>query len=243
MSRTIADGPVAALVLDFDGTLYRGTAACLHYARGIAETLPAERRTPYLEAMERFLAGDGGVEAADGWEAAVLLAGGPSGASRAFGEQFARTRAFMLTDACELTVPPGLADLLERVQGRARRVLFSNTPSFGVMPLLERLGVTTLLDEIVCDSRKPYRFDARLAGLADALGIPPGSVLSIGDHYVNDIAPALAAGCATAYIDPFGVGPAGRADFSAPQLEELLEPIEAWVEEQSTVGSTQAVAG
>jgi FMN phosphatase YigB (HAD superfamily) len=242
MSQHVASGAVAALVWDLDGTLYRGTAACLHYARGIAETLPATRREAYLEAMKRFLAGKGGVDAADGWEAAVVLAGGTRGASRAFGEQFARSRDFMLTDACELTVPPGLRELLERVAGTARRVLVTNTPSYGVMPLLERLELTTLLDEIACDSAKPYRFDVRLGALADVLGIPRRAVLSIGDHYVNDIAPALAAGCATAYVDPFGVGPTGEADLSAAQLEDLLEAIEAWVDEQPAAEPARAVA-
>lgn len=242
MSRQDTSGPVAALVWDLDGTLYRGTAACRHYARGIAETLPAARREEYLESVERFLAGDGGVDAADGWEAAVVLAGGARGHSRAFGEQFARARDFMLTDGCELTVPSGLRGLLERLAGTARRVLVTNTPSYGVMPLLERLELTTLLDEIACDSDKPHRFDLRLTALADVLGIPRRSVLSIGDHFVNDIAPALAAGCGTAYVDPFGVGPSDRADFSATRLEEILEPIEAWVDEQPATEPTRVVA-
>jgi len=55
-------------------------------------------------------------------------------------------------------------------------------------------------------------------------------VLSIGDHFVNDIEPALAAGCATAYVDPFDVGPRGTADLEAARFEDLLEPIEDWLE-------------
>lgn len=224
--------PVAALVWDLDGTLYRGTAACRHYASGIAETMSEDRRDAYLEAVERFLGGAGGVEAADGWEAAVLLAGGERGASRAFGEAFARTRAFMLTEACELEVPRGVRELLEGVEGSVRRVLVSNTPSYGVLPLLDRLGVLGLFDEIVCDSAKPFRFDIRLRALADTLGLSCESVLSIGDHFVNDIEPALAGGCATAYVDPFDVGPRGRADLEGARFEDLVEPIEQWLEER-----------
>lgn len=233
----------AVLVFDFDGTLYRGPAACLHYARGIAETLEPARRGPYLEAMERFLAGGGGVEAADGWEAAVMLAGGERGASRAFAEPFARTREFMLTDACELEVPDGLPAFLERAAGTARRVLASNTPPSGVYPLLDRLGLLELLDEIVCDSAKPTGFSLRLGALADVAGLPRDAVLSIGDHFRNDVEPALAAGCATAYVDPFGAGPPGRADFEAPRLEELLGPIEAWLDGWQAPAAARAVAG
>ncbi len=225
-------GISAVLVWDLDGTLYRSAAACLHYAQGIAETLEEPARAPYVEAMERYLSGAGGVEASDGWEAAVVLAGGGRGASRAYGDAFARTRVFMLSDACELEVPDGLRELLERVGDRARRVLVTNTPSFGVMPLLERLDLLGSFDEISCDSAKPNRFEIRLRAFADVNGVAPQNVLSIGDHFVNDIQPALNAGCTAAYVDPFGVGPAGRAQLEAPRFEDLLEPIERWVEDR-----------
>lgn len=234
--------PVAALVWDLDGTLYRGAAACRHYARGIAATLAEDRRQAYLEAVERFLGGGGGVAAADGWEAAVVLAGGERGASRAFGDAFARTRAFMLTQECELEVPEGVPELLERSGGRARRVLVSNTPSYGVLPLLDRLGALGLFDEIVCGAAKPHRFAVRLRALADVLDIPCEAVLSIGDHFVNDIEPALAAGCATAYVDPFGVGPHGKADLEGPRFEDLLGPVEEWLQARETAVPARAAA-
>ncbi|MGH3001115.1 MAG: HAD family hydrolase [Gaiellaceae bacterium] len=222
----------AVLVWDLDGTLYRSASACLHYAHGIAETLEEQKREPYVAAMERYLSGGGGVEASDGWEAAVVLAGGGRGASRAYGDAFARTRAFMLSAACELEVPEGLRELLERVAGRARRVLVTNTPSFGVMPLLERLDLLGSFDEISCDSAKPDRFELRLRAFADVNGVEPHDVLSVGDHFVNDIRPALDAGCTAAYVDPFGVGPSGRAHLEAPRFEDLLKPIESWVEDR-----------
>lgn len=228
---------IAALVWDLDGTLYRSTAACLDYAERVAARLEDSRREEYLAAMRRYLAGEGGVEASDGWEAAVVLAGGPRGVSRAYSEEFAATRAFMLTDACALEVPDGLPELLERVERRARRVLVSNTPAFGVLPLLDRIGLTGHFDEISCASAKPHRFAERLRGLADVLDVPPRSVLSIGDHFVNDIAPALEAGCSTAYVDPFNVGPQGRADLEAPRFEDLLAPIERWLDERSAVAA------
>lgn len=238
MTRTAS--PAAVLVWDLDGTLYRSGAACLHYARGIAETLEDGRRDAYLAAVERYLAGEGGIDAADGWEAAARLAGAQGGAWRTFGDAFAATRAFMLTDACDLEVPDGLPELLERLEGRVRRVLASNTPAYGVMPLLERLEVTGLFDEICCDSAKPFGFARRLRAYAEMLDLPAGAVLSVGDHFVNDIAPALEAGCATAYVDPFRVGPRGRATLEAPRFEELLAPIEDWVaarDEQVGTGS------
>jgi FMN phosphatase YigB (HAD superfamily) len=218
----------AVVVWDLDGTVYRSAEACRHYARGIAAQLAEERRVAYLSALDAYLAGEGAVEASDGWEAAVVLAGGPRGASRAYADAFAWTRAFMLTEECTLGVADGLCEHLERSAGHARNVLMSNTPAFGVMTLLERLGLLGLFDEIVCHAEKPDRFPARLAALAQVHDVPHGAVMSVGDHFVNEIAPALALGCATAYVDPFHVGPAGRATFEATRLEDLLPSLEAW---------------
>jgi hypothetical protein len=89
-------------------------------------------------------------------------------------------------------------------------------------------SVLGLFDEIVCHAEKPDRFPARLAALAQVHDVPHGAVMSVGDHFVNEIAPALALGCATAYVDPFHVGPAGRATFEATRLEDLLPSLEAW---------------
>lgn len=221
--------PTAVVVWDLDGTVYRSTAACRHYARGIAAELAEDRRHAYLAALEDYLAGASGHVASDGWEAAVVLAGGPRGASRAYADAFARTRTFMLTDECGLEVPDGLVDLIEQRSDSTRQVLMSNTPAFGVTPLLERLGLLGLFDEIVCHAEKPERFAARLSALARVHDVPPAAVISIGDHFVNDIAPALAIGCTTAYIDPFRVGPNGHATFEAPRIEDLLPSLAAWL--------------
>lgn len=221
--------PTAIAVWDLDGTVYRSTEACRHYARGIAAELAEDRRHAYLAALDDYLAGASGNVASDGWEAAVVLAGGPHGASRMHADAFARTRAFMLTDECRLEVPDGLVELIEQGSDGTRQVLMSNTPAFGVMPLLERLGVLGLFDEIVCDAGKPGRFAARLRALARVHDLPPSAVISIGDHFVNDIAPALELGCATAYVDPFLVGPTGRATLEAPRIEDLLSALAAWM--------------
>ena len=233
--------PAAVLVWDLDGTLYRSAKACRHYGRGIADTLAADRREVYLASLDAYLSGQGGTDASDGWEAAVVLAGGPRGHSRAYADAFARTRAFMLTAECDLEVPRGLPELLERMDGVARRVLVTNTPAFGVMPLLERVGLLGVFDEISCASDKPNRFSVRLRGYSDAAGVAADAVLSVGDHFVNDIEPAIAAGFATAYVDPFHVGPRGEATMEAERVEELLPLIESWVE--TWAGAPLAEAG
>jgi len=219
----------AIVVMDLDGTVYRGQAPYRHYAELIGRSMAPDERRAYLEALEQFIAGESRVPAADGWEAAVVLAGGPEGNSIAFHEAFLETRRFMLQDTCELEVPPGMMGFLEQARARARLVLASNTPAPYVFPLLQRLGLGSCFDEVCCGAEKPSRFGPRLVAWAEIFGLPLRSVMSVGDHFVNDIAPALAAGCTTAYIDPFGVGPVGQATFAGPDFEGLVQPLSNWI--------------
>ena len=115
------------------------------------------------------------------------------------------------------------------MRSASRHVLVTNTPSFGVYGLLQRLGVAGCFDEVVCEAVKPAFLPARLSGAAAVYSLEMRSVLCIGDHFGNDVAPALAAGAAGAYINAYGAGPTGKADFEGPVLEAMLPGIEAWV--------------
>jgi len=216
------------VVWDFDGTVYTGPAPCMRYAEEIALTMAPRDRPAYLAAVRAFLAGEGGVDASDGWEAVVRLAGEKGGTGQAYAQQFAATRQYMQSEACPLIVPEGLLGLLERLRPLARLVLVSNTPATGVLPLLERLGLSCAFDEIVCEAGKPEGFVERLRCWDELAGPGPAGVLSVGDHFVNDIAPALRARCAAAYIDPFAVGPKGLATMEAASLDLLAGKIEKW---------------
>jgi FMN phosphatase YigB (HAD superfamily) len=217
----------AAFVFDFDGTIYRGNAPYRYYGERIAEELPPAEREPYLRKLAAWLEGDLDADAADGWEAAVVLARGSGGDGQGFGEAFRQTRVFMHTDACPLEVPSGLPELLGELAGQLRLVLVTNTPMPGVLPLLGRLGLAEAFDELCTRSGKPMGFERRLRALAEVLDVEPARVVSIGDHFRNDIAPAIAAGCTTVYIDPFRRGPTGRADLEVRRLEDALGPLRA----------------
>lgn len=223
----------AALVFDFDGTVYRGDAPYLYYGERIAEGMATDEREAYLASLRAWLAGDLDVDAADGWEAAVVLARGPGGDGQGFAQAFLETRAFMHTDGCPLEVPTGLPELLGELAGRLRLVLVTNTPMAGVLPLLGRLGLAEAFDELCTRSGKPAGFTRRLGALAEVLGVEPSRVVSIGDHFRNDIAPAIEAGCTTVYVDPFGRGPDGRADLEVRRLEDALGPLRAMIEGSS----------
>lgn len=53
-------------------------------------------------------------------------------------------------------------------------------------------------------------------------GVPAHQVLSVGDNYTNDIAPARALGCRTAHVDPFGSAAGLPCDVRVPRMADLL---------------------
>ncbi|WP_035805115.1 HAD family hydrolase [Kitasatospora mediocidica] len=243
--------PHLVLVTDFDGTLYRGDAPIRYYAEQAAAELPSAARAELLDGVERYLAD--GVAAADrvadprqaaalraavdGWEVVAQLAG------QCFGVQlprlnaaFAATRVHMATADCALEVPADYAELLIELREQGVRVvLATNSPAAGLAELLDRLELRPLVDEVVSSTGKPAGLD-RL--LRRELGLDPeetgqarpasaARILSIGDHWRNDVAPAALLGAPCAYIDRFGRAD-GPATAAAPQIEGLLPALRTW---------------
>ncbi|MFI9274359.1 HAD family hydrolase [Kitasatospora sp. NPDC052896] len=249
------DGPDEPLVLvsDFDGTLYRGDAPIRYYAEQAAAGLPRDERAALLAGVEHYLAE--GVAAADsttdpvraaafraavdGWEVVAQLGRQRHGLGAAeLDSAFAATRVHMATPACELEVPTGYAELLAELRAHGVRVvLATNSPAAGLAELLTRLEVQPLVDEVISSTGKP----AGLRRLLRAeLGLAAGPeaerdtrvgaaerILSIGDHWHNDVAPAAELGAPCAYIDRFGRAD-GPATAVGVRIEELLPALRAW---------------
>jgi FMN phosphatase YigB (HAD superfamily) len=232
------------LVVDFDGTVYRGDEPVRRYARRIAAALPAPQAEHYLRVFERYLAEGVAAarqstdtveaaalrEAVDAWGAAHCLA------RRCFGvgldvteEAFRHSRQDMLDPGCELEVVAPLVTALTALRGTVRVVLATNSPRPGLEELLERMGVAGAFDDFVPGARKPDGLRRLLRReLGDGLRDRPWRLFSLGDHYFNDLAPAVEIGAAAGYIDRFGRAD-GPATVQAPVVERLLPAIHAWV--------------
>jgi FMN phosphatase YigB (HAD superfamily) len=256
-------GPV--LVTDFDGTLYRGDAPIRFYARHAAADLSAAGRTALLDAVERYLshgvaAADGAAHpdeaealrrAQDGWEAVAKVAIRRHAVTRqVLDRAFLATRSFMTTPGCALEVPAAYRDLLSELRaGGVRVVLATNSPPGGLDELLDRLGVRPLLDAVVSSTAKPAGLTrllrAELGGAVgpDGPGDPAAQIpaevaaraFAIGDHWVNDVEPALRLCVPGGYIDRYGRcdGPATAA---APDVEGLLPALRSWADDPAPAG-------
>jgi FMN phosphatase YigB (HAD superfamily) len=110
---------------------------------------------------------------------------------------FMATRAFMATDAFQLHLPPGMKTCLSSLRSAGLTlVAMSNSPVASVHDVFDELGIRPYFSTIVGDAGKPVGLSTWLSGVAD-----PNRLLSVGDNYVNDIEPALAAGAKALYID------------------------------------------
>jgi FMN phosphatase YigB (HAD superfamily) len=224
---------IRVLVLDFDGTAYRGDEPIMGYAGAVAARLDPGAGTRMVAMAQQFCAtgtvppGATSRQPEDGWDAVGLLATGLGMPPRPLRDAFDRARSDLVAGRYRIEAPGGLAEMLRRCRDGAgcRVVLASNSPQDSVTPVLIRLGLLGEFDAVVAGAGKP---DGLLAAAETvAAGVAATDVLSVGDHYVNDIAPAAAAGAATGYLNPYRLG--GRsATFSAPALEQMYPDIRRW---------------
>lgn len=232
-----ADGLARAhLIVDLDGTLYRGDAPIRWYAREIARSLGRADAAALSASVESYLdrsttepmlAG-----AVDGWSAVATLAldryaVDPGAAAVAF----LATRWALATGDCKVAVPPGFADFLAQLRPAVRVTLATNSPADGLAELLARLDVAAAFDEVISAAGKPAGLLRPIAEHGDP--DRPWRTASIGDHWPNDIAPALAVGAIGFYVDRFDRSD-GPAHARGATVEDLLSALRAWVDDAET---------
>ena len=220
-----ASQPLPLLILDFDGTVCLGNGPVLSYADAVTDFLPGEARPAFRDGVDAFLAHDPASPAyKDGYAAVASLAEGRVDA-RQLNQAYAQSRHRLATGQVEISTPPGLADFLAGLSGRAHRMVLTNAPLEGVGESLAALGLAGAIDAVVPDAGKPAGFTPLLPQLL--AGRPPRELMSVGDVWVNDIEPPALHGCATAFIDHFNHR-TGEANLRAPRFELLYPGINEW---------------
>jgi phosphoglycolate phosphatase len=179
--------PCDAVVFDLDGTLVdtfedlRGAVNAVRAARGLPPLALDEVRRHVGLGVRALLAG-------------TLPPGGPGDADAARADFLAHYRAHLV----DATRPyPGVVRTLDALSGCGLRLaVLSNKPQAATVELLDRLGLSRYLAGGAwgggrLPAMKPD--PAALRGVLDALGVPPGRALMVGDSDV-DLATARAAG-------------------------------------------------
>ncbi|KAB8291444.1 HAD family hydrolase [Bifidobacterium avesanii] len=226
------------VVFDFDGTVCLGAAPVWAYADAVFDHMTEPDAERARGELGRFLddpsAFPGCEDAYDVVQRAAARTGVPAETS---GEAYLASRHALAQGAFDVRAPEGLGAFLGRLADAGRAcVLVTNSPLIGLKETLARFGVLGLFDAILPGSGKPGGWpevirrligdkasDTDATNTADGRGERAHRLLSIGDHWVNDIAPVAAAGYATAYIhDPV---PGREPTFCAPRLADMTRDI------------------
>lgn len=206
------------IIFDFDGTIALGDGPVLAYAQQLAAELSAPES--FVDGIRRVLAA-GGADALDGYDA-VRRAGIEAGADAGhLSRAYLASRGQLGTEDAPITAPDGLAQFL--AEADADRILVTNAPDVRLAEALAALGFDGLFDRIVTSARKPTGIEKVLDELqADA------RVLSVGDIWHNDLAPAHRRGHATALVGDFS-DPDAEPTFRAATLTSLLPQLREWL--------------
>ncbi|UUL76737.1 hypothetical protein NG819_02920 [Pseudarthrobacter sp. Fe7] len=223
----VFDSPLPLLVLDFDGTICLGDGPVHAYAEAAARRLPAATSGPLLEALEHFLSNGPGCRPYPDGYAAVADLFGPHLHANQLNAAFTESRQRLASGDVAITPPPGLADFLDNLTGRALRVVVTNAPSSGVNESLRTLGLQAHIDAVRADAGKPAGFSELLPQMLRHRA--HYRLLSVGDIWENDLRLPHEAGCATAYIDRHN-HPSGPTTLQGPDFPSLYPAIDAWAE-------------
>lgn len=136
---------------------------------------------------------------------------------------FLAVREWMSGPDFTLAGTPGLRETLLALGRRGvARVLATNSPQPDSEVLLAKAGLAGTMDRCFFRCNKPAGMAAVVEAVCAAHSLRPPQVLSVGDNYVNDIAPARALGCHTVYLDVHGTAADEPCDQRLPGLQQLL---------------------
>ena len=213
------------IIFDFDGTIALGDGPVLAYAQQAADVIGAP--DGFVDGIRAALAA-GDPDSLDGYDAVRRAAEQLGADAEALGRAYLASRAQLGTPAAEITAPAGLADFLADAAAHAERVLVTNAPGIRLDEALGALGLAGLFDRIVSGAGKPDGLDVVLDALPDG-----ARVLSVGDIWVNDLAPVHRRGGATALVGDF---PDAAADptFRAADLTVLLPQLRDWLTDSAS---------
>lgn len=212
----------ATIVLDFDGTIALGTGPLEAYADAVASAAGdasfAEKARAAVAAFER-----GESAARDGYDVIGTLAREQGLDADALESAYQASRGMLGSEHAQITPPVGLAEFLTRVRAHARVVLATNAPGAGIQQVLDGWGVADAFDDMHFTVGKP-------TGLGQILraALAEGPVLSVGDIFEFDLAPAAELGAETALVGATAERSPALVTMRGRTIADLYGAIEAW---------------
>ncbi|MDT8859569.1 HAD family hydrolase [Alkalihalobacillus sp. MEB130] len=115
---------------------------------------------------------------------------------------YVATKEYMVTDQFTLEKLEGLREGLTQLKQDTQTVLVTNSDKDDVGRLLQELDLTDVFDHVVTSAQKPAQTTAIFKELLQQYEVDAAETVSIGDNFINEIAPALLLGMKGYYINP-----------------------------------------
>lgn len=209
------------ILWDFDGTLYRGIKPFTVYSSCILHLLGKEDSGEIGE-IERRLRDCNDFYGNDGYEIVGRYFSTVS--SHVMQIAYEQMREILLQHPEYVEVPEQLRIFLPKAKERSIMIVASNSPEPYVTPFLEKLNLKNYFPKIISKAAKPEGIIKIIKELPE-----DASLLSVGDHYTNDIAPALAMGRDAAFISNC-IRWNYKATIKGKKIEDVLPEIDKWIE-------------
>ncbi|MCT1904269.1 HAD family hydrolase [Oceanobacillus sojae] len=114
------------------------------------------------------------------------------------------TKEFMVSDDFTIEKLEGLRTYLLQLKEKTQIVLLTNSDREDVTRLLNELDLTNIFDHMITSAKKPAYTKKWMEHLIEQYEIESAEAVSVGDNFINEIAPALSLGMDAVYIQPHG---------------------------------------
>lgn len=210
-----------SIIFDFDGTLAVGDGPVLAYARYASEAAADDYLARVHVELDRHARGESDLR--DGYDVVGTLARADGVDDETLNAAYAHSRTRLGTADAPVSPAPGLLELLDALDPGIRIILATNAPDQGVRELLDTWGIADRFAALHFTVGKPAGLEPILrAALAD------GPVLSIGDIFAFDLAPAQTVGAATALVGATAETSPESPTMRGTTLEDVAPAIRAW---------------
>ncbi|PYZ97369.1 hydrolase [Alteribacter lacisalsi] len=119
-------------------------------------------------------------------------------------KRYVETKEYMVTDEFQLDPIPGLRDFLLRLKDQTEIVLMTNSDADDVGRLFKELDLEGVFPKVITSAKKPSLTDHYFNELKNEYNVAPSDVVSVGDNFINEIAPALLQEMKAVYISAHG---------------------------------------
>lgn len=126
---------------------------------------------------------------------------------------YVKTKDYMSTDDFIMTKTKGLKSALKRWKEEKLLVLVTNSEEYDAQNILERIELKGVFHETIPSAWKPQHTQKHFSLLVEKYGLNANEVVSIGDNFLNEIAPALKMGMNAVLVQP------GSINFEHPNLK------------------------